>query len=222
MELEFAPIGPSTESTESLFNLNNNNLIGDPMDIILNNGGCDSFNLDDMFDHASLNSISPKTVKKTKKVKRIQIRIVDMMESESNALQNMTSNNIESSDEDIEDDTPYKMNDCNTVDQLNFVCNLCEYQAVKGWKQLTKHYVRKHPNSEIPISRLAADQDPVYLSQNPHLPEITNKSTGLMIKSHCPICNDRYHMNSDKWLMHFIAHTGNEDTFQLKLEFLMT
>lgn len=169
-------------------------------------------------------SISPKMngVKQSKKVKRASVIIVEMDFLEQNDKNNIAMDipmNDESSDEDFEDDVPCKMDeltlpnsntDQNVVEKLKSTCSLCQYQATKGWKQLTKHYVRKHPNCEISISRLAKDQNPFYLQQNPFEPEITENSTGLLIKSFCPICNQVYGMCSEKWLHHFIAHTGEK------------
>lgn len=165
--------------------------------------------------------VAPKMPPVMRKVKRAKVVIVNMdfyEQFETIATKvPLNNNDSELSDEDFEDDVPCRMDDLtlpnpNTdreiVDKLKSTCTLCQYQAPKGWKQLTKHYVRKHPNCEIPISRLAKDQNPIYLSKNAITPEITENSTGLMIKSHCPICNEVYGMFSDKWLQHFIAHTG--------------
>lgn len=165
-----------------------------------------------------------KTLPILKKVKRAKVIIVNMdfyeqMNSISIPMNiPMNNNDSELSDEDFEDDVPYQMDkltlpnsntDREVMDKLKSTCNLCQYQAVKGWKQLTKHYVRKHPNCEIPISRLAKDQNPTYLSKNPCTLETIESATGeRMVKSHCPICNEVYIMRDDKWLHHFIAHTG--------------
>lgn len=170
-----------------------------------------------------------KTTPVLKKVKRAKVVIVNMDFYEQIECITvpmdipMNNNDSELSDEDFGDDVPCKMDEVtlpnsNTdraVDKLKSTCNLCEYEAPKGWKQLTKHYVRKHPNCEIPISRLANDQNPMYLSKNPFTPEITESSTGLMIKSHCPICNEVYGMHSEKWLHHFVAHTGKNRALHL-------
>lgn len=216
--------------------INNNVLIDTPLDIgamseicaiediNLNNDPLDIFGID----HTTRISTKMNGVKQSKKVKRAKIIVVNMdffgqekkdnIAMKDNIVMNTPINiDFESSDEDFEDDVPCKMDeltlpnsntDRNAVNKLKSACSLCQYQAVKGCKQLTKHYVRKHPNCEIPISRLAKDQNPIYMSQNSIEPQITENLTGLMIKSFCPICNEVYNMCSEKWLHHFIAHTG--------------
>lgn len=189
----------------------------------------------DAFDpnnHTERISSKKNGVKKGGRVKRPKVFIVDMeiCFPQENSLQNFAMiSDFEISDDDFEDDIPCKVDelslansntDRNTVDKSKSDCNLCQYQAAKSWKQLTKHYVRKHPNCEIPISRLSKDQDPLKLSLNPKEPEVTKDSTGLTIKSHCPICNETYAMCSEKWLVHFIAHTGKEKTMLEMLESL--
>lgn len=130
------------------------------------------------------------------------------------------SDDIETSDDDFEDGVPCEMEELklpnsntnrDAVVHLKSTCSFCQYQTAKGWKQLTKHYVRKHPNCEIAISRLAKDQDPFNLSQNPNEAQIFEDSTGMIIKSRCPLCNrsnGTFAMCSEKWLIHFITHTG--------------
>lgn len=128
-----------------------------------------------------------------------------------------TDDDVEISDDDYEDDLPCGMDeitlpnsntDRNANDVMKSNCNLCSYQATKGWKQLTKHYVRKHPGKEISISRLASQYDPKELQSTSFFPLITKGHAGIMIQSVCYICNEGYNMCSSKWLMHFIAHTG--------------
>ena len=134
----------------------------------------------------------------------------------STAVAAANSDDLDISDDDYEDDKPCGMDeltlpnsntDRNASDAMKSNCNLCTYQATKGWKQLTKHYVRKHPGKEISISRLASMFNPKELQSNTSI--ITKGFEGTMIQSLCYICNERYNMCSSKWLMHFIAHTGN-------------
>lgn len=122
------------------------------------------------------------------------------------------------SDDDFDDDLPCGMDeltlpnsntDRNATDKLKSSCSLCSYNAVRGWKQLIKHYVRKHPGSEISISRLSKQFNSQELMVNPLTPLITKKAGESMISSLCYICNEGYNMCSSKWLMHFISHTGN-------------
>lgn len=126
------------------------------------------------------------------------------------------SDDLDISDDDYEDDKPCGMDeltlpnsntDRNAGDAMKSNCNLCTYEATKGWKQLTKHYVRKHPGKEISISRLASSFNPQELQST--TPIITKGFEGTMIQSFCYICDQVYNMCSSKWLMHFIAHTGN-------------
>lgn len=206
---------------EPIYDPINNNVFVDPLgsDIIY-----DDLNLNEMLNNYNDNfdgiTLKKSGTKKTKKVKRAKVIIVDLIGNENIAPNtNATNTDCETSDEDFEDDVPCKMDklmlpnantDSNAMKKSQSACHICQYQAAKGWKQLTKHYVRKHSDCEIPLSRLASDKDPHHLSQNPIAPEITRHSTGLMIKSQCPICNDTFRMCSEKWLMHFVAHTGNE------------
>lgn len=215
---------------------NNNNVVGES-DIGTNAeifGITENINLDEYtkdFDPTSLDSfvidpISSKStnkkigMKKSNKKKRAKIYIADFTDYDQsvNIAANIPINNdFEMSDDDLENDVPCEMDelilpnsntDRNAVDKLKSHCSLCQYEAAKGWKQLTKHYVRQHQNCEIPISRLAKDQEPFYLARNPFTPTITKVSTELLIKSPCLICNEVYNLCSAKWLLHFIAHTG--------------
>ena len=184
-------------------------------------------------DHTTGISTKKNGMKKSKKVKRAKVIIIDFDfygQKENMAMKISMNDDFESSDEEFENDVPCKMDeltlpnsntDSDVVEKLKSACNLCQYQATKGWKQLTKHYVRKHPKCEIPISRLAKDQNPFYLSQNPFSPEITESLTGLMIKSLCPICDEVYCMCSEKWLTHFISHTGKEKECSFNRLFLL-
>lgn len=126
------------------------------------------------------------------------------------------------SDDDFVDDLPCGMDeltlpnsntDRNATDKLKSSCSLCSFNAVRGWKQLIKHYVRKHPDREISISRLSNQFNPQELMVNPLSPLITKKAGESMISSLCYICNEGYNMCSSKWLMHFISHTGKYRLF---------
>lgn len=137
---------------------------------------------------------------------------------------------LDVSDDDYEDDKPCGMDELtlpnsntirNASDTMKSNCNLCTYQATKGWKQLTKHYVRKHPGKEISISRLASAFNPQELQTTTFTPIITKGFEGTMIQSLCYICNEGYNMCSSKWLMHFVAHTGNSFIFNFALFFVL-
>lgn len=151
------------------------------------------------------------------KIKRARILITDYLEKNPACQKTI---HVDDSDDDFEDDVPCGMDeltlpnsntDRNAVDELISKCNQCPYQAKKGWKQLTKHYVRNHPGKEISVSRLAQQYNPQDLKVNPITPIITKGVGGIMIRSLCYLCNEGYNMCSSKWLMHFIEHTGNQE-----------
>lgn len=119
----------------------------------------------------------------------------------------------EISDDDLEDDQSCAVDGLilpsfDDVKTSHTKCSvsLCNYNA-KGWKQLTKHYVRQHPGIEIPNSYLPKkfDAHKLILSFNSIVAEDPN---GMLIHSVCYFCCQSYKMCSEKWLMHFIAHTG--------------
>lgn len=175
----------------------------------------------------SIDSNSPNKdgATESKKAERTRIIIPDFLENGNVAadlkLMMTTTEDAEISDDDYEDDQPCGMDelilpnsntDRNANDTMKSSCNLCSYQATKGWKQLTKHYVRKHPKKEISISRLANMYNPQELQGTTFTPLITKEcGGGTLIQSLCYICNEGYNMCSSKWLMHFIAHTGEHD-----------
>lgn len=123
------------------------------------------------------------------------------------------------SDDDFEDDQPCRMDelflpnsntDRNANEKLETECGVlsCDYKANKGWKQLTKHCVRQHPGVDIPNSFLSKNFNPHELMVTTFAPIVSKGPNGLLIQSLCYICNESYKMFSEKWLMHFIAHTG--------------
>lgn len=162
-------------------------------------------------------------------MKEIELNMNDVVNSinkEMNDITNLNSipndsavpscdNDI--SDDDFEDDSPCGMDgltlpnsntDRSKCEKLTSNCNLCPYQATRGWKQLTKHYVRLHPGEKVSTSRLSSAYNARELAENPILPLVTKVSGETMIQSLCYICNEGYNMSSSKWLMHFISHTG--------------
>lgn len=135
----------------------------------------------------------------------------------------------EMSDDDFEEDLPCGMDDLtlpnsntdtksSVANILNTNCNLCSYHAKSGWKQLAKHYVRKHPGKEISISRLCSQFNPQDL---PIDPLITHNGFETLIYSLCYICNNAYKMSSSKWLMHFISHTGKFQHYSQKITYFV-
>lgn len=171
----------------------------------------------------SIDSNSPNNdgATESKKAERTRIIIPDFLENGNVAADlklMMATEDAEISDDDYEDDQPCGMDelilpnsntDRNANDTMKSGCNLCSYQATKGWKQLTKHFVRMHPKQEISISRLANTFNPQELQGTTFTPLITKDCGGsILIQSLCYICNEGYNMCSSKWLMHFIAHTG--------------
>lgn len=135
----------------------------------------------------------------------------------------------EMSDDDFEADLPCGIDELtlpnsntdpksSVANILNTNCSLCSYHAKSGWKQLAKHYVRKHPGKEISISRLCSQFNPQDL---PIDPLITHKGGETLIYSLCYICNDAYKMSSSKWLMHFISHTGKFQHYLQKITYFV-
>lgn len=126
------------------------------------------------------------------------------------------------SDDDFEEDQPCGMDDLilpnsntghDADDKLKTECSvdLCSYKAEKGWKQLTKHFVRHHSEpfqTTIPNSYLSKNFNAQELMITTFTPMVTKSPTGMLIQSLCYFCNQSYKMCSEKWLMHFIAHTG--------------
>ncbi|XP_031638528.1 uncharacterized protein LOC116350755 [Contarinia nasturtii] len=129
----------------------------------------------------------------------------------------LATDDVDISDDDYEDDSPCGIDELtlpnsnthrNTVDNVLTICDLCPYQAPKGFKQLTKHYVRTHSDKEISISRLANIFNPQELQETKFTPLITKTASETIIRSLCYICNEGYNMSSSKWILHFISHTG--------------
>lgn len=91
------------------------------------------------------------------KMKRARILLNDYSDGNVNILSFFkTDRDIETSDDEFEDDIPCGMDeftlpnsnaDQNVVEKLKSNCNACGYTATKSWKQLTKHYVQKHPGN---------------------------------------------------------------------------
>lgn len=129
------------------------------------------------------------------------------------------ANDSEVSDDDFDDDKPCGIDEltlpnsnteqnASASKKLTSNCSLCTYKAARGWKQLVKHYVRKHSGQGIStISRLAFNLQ--ELTMCPFTPLISKKVGEIMIQSLCYLCGEGYNMSSTKWLMHFISHTGN-------------
>lgn len=121
------------------------------------------------------------------------------------------------SDDDFEIDHPCNMdglilsnlnNHRNADDTPRTKCTLCDFDSTGGWKQLTKHCVRHHQGMDIPSARLSKNYNPQELMQTTFTPILSNGLNGMLIKSLCYICNQGYNMHSEKWMMHFVAHTG--------------
>lgn len=161
---------------------------------------------------------------KPTKVKRIRIFIEDFGAHVKIPNGTVSAvNSEEPSDDDLEEDIPcdpLTLPNSNASrsaeDQLKSSCGVCSYEA-RHWKQLTKHYVRMHPDREIAISRLAKCFNLTDLNANQIEPIITNGPSGMLIQSLCYICNDRYNLSSLNWLMHFIAHTGKYHSLSLRV-----
>lgn len=153
---------------------------------------------------------------------RAQITLIPLSVSTEDKLttpehDNFNSENV-ASDDDFEEDQPCDVtmitlpnsntdrNITNAIQQ----CALCPHQAEQGWKTLTKHYVRKHQNAEIPTSRLPSKFVPSQLAENPIVSTAANtKHTHeISIKSLCLFCDHTYDLVAAKWLIHFISHTG--------------
>lgn len=153
-----------------------------------------------------------------KRVQRTKIIINEFTAVNGNVAAHSQPPIDDMSDDDFEDDQPCSMDelilpnsdrttDRNDDDQMKTKCR-CDYNAQKGWKQLTKHYVRQHPAWDMPNSRLSKHFNTQELMMTTFTPIVTKSPTGMLIQSICYICNASYNMCSEKWLMHFIAHTG--------------
>lgn len=115
----------------------------------------------------------------------------------------------EFSEDDLEDDQPVVMNtNRNVENKSSMKCAMpwCDYNTEKGWKHLTKHCVRQHEGKYNLNSQLSQNFNPQELKGNTAI--ATKGPNGLLFQSHCYICNEIYNMSSEKWLMHYIAHTG--------------
>lgn len=145
------------------------------------------------------------------KCRRISVEIIENIAANSNSIID------DISDDDFEDEQPCGMNELissnsNTHhnDKPKIECSIvsCSYKAQKGWKQLTKHYARQHPTEDMPNSYLSKNFNIQKLKDNIITSVVTEGPNGMFIKSMCYICNESYRMCSEKWLMHFISHTG--------------
>lgn len=127
----------------------------------------------------------------------------------------------EISDDDFEDEQPCGIDELilsnsnthnNDNDKPKTKCSvlLCNYKAEKGWKQLTKHYVRQHPAEDMPNSCHSKNFNIQELKDTKITSVVTEGPNGMLIQSICYICNESYRMCSEKWLMHFVSHTGNK------------
>lgn len=120
---------------------------------------------------------------------------------------------IETSDDDQEYDHPIateinvvpNSNTDRRVTQTNLKCTMCPYEDLDGWKKLTKHYIRKHPGTEIAHSRLAERFKLNEIIASPISSTVDNR---MQIKSICLFCDQCYCLNSSKWEKHFVSHTG--------------
>lgn len=113
----------------------------------------------------------------------------------------------EMSEDEIEDDQPVGMHtDRNAENTSTIQCTMpwCNYSA--KWKQLTKHCVREHERKYIPNSQLPPNINPRVFKSVECI--ATKGPYGLLIQSLCHICNELYNMFSEKWLKHYISHTG--------------
>lgn len=107
----------------------------------------------------------------------------------------------------MENTLPSTNNNCD-VSQPQQKCGLCGYESVNGWKVLSKHYVRHHPDAEMPTARLPKAIVPADLEANPIESTATYRYNSILIKSTCLFCSCDYVMSSANWLQHFVAHTG--------------
>lgn len=107
----------------------------------------------------------------------------------------------------MENTLPNSSNNCD-INQKQQKCSLCGYISSAGWKVLSKHYVRYHPDSEMPTARLPKVIVPTDLEANPIESTATYRFNSIVIKSACLFCSCDYMMSTTSWLQHFVAHTG--------------
>lgn len=134
----------------------------------------------------------------------IDIRIDDIM-----AAHSYEPNMVETSDDDQQVDNPLESDNpsCsqwNTEQNVQRHCGICSFKKSRNWKQLVKHYVRKHPGEQIVTSRLANRFKLKDILENP----VESINCNMLIKSLCYMCDEYYKLDASKWLQHFIAHTG--------------
>lgn len=155
-------------------------------------------------------SIDEPTVEKCEKADQKPETIVEKDEYDE---MHVDFNSIETSEDDLEYDYPIlsendvelKSNTDSRVTQTNSKCTMCPYKDLVGWRKLTKHYIRKHPGTEIAHSRLAERFNLDQIIVNPVSSTINDR---MLIKSICLFCDQFYGLNSSKWEKHFVSHTG--------------
>lgn len=158
-------------------------------------------------DEEHCNSVGEATVEQVEQLMETEVRKYE------NDKMDVDCNSIETSEDDQEYDHPiasdnYVMPNSNTdrrVTQTNLKCTMCPYKDMVEWKKLTKHYIRKHPDTEIAHSRLAERFKLDEIIANPMCSTVTDR---MLIKSMCLFCDQYYCLNSSKWEKHFVSHTG--------------
>ncbi|XP_052862606.1 uncharacterized protein LOC128269241 [Anopheles cruzii] len=87
-----------------------------------------------------------------------------------------------------------------------FNCCLCEYSG----SNMVDHYVSKHPDQEVFISRVSPDQADVIRKQPSaiHGKCIILDKVRRSISCLCLFCESVYVLTPDEWIEHIVRHTG--------------
>lgn len=75
-------------------------------------------------------------------------------------------------------------------------------------KNLAIHYARKHPNTEVFISRVSPSMTDRIRKKNDEFVQIDDQIHGL-----CFFCEELKTMRRDEWMKHLLTHTGEQMFF---------
>lgn len=93
----------------------------------------------------------------------------------------------------------------------NFDCKECnEYSGYRRYAvSLVSHYVNRHPNTEIPISRLHSTAAMRLRSRrNEKCESFQNSVRHTLYKQFCYFCNVSLSYTRAEWILHMSKHTG--------------
>lgn len=78
-------------------------------------------------------------------------------------------------------------------------CEICK----KSQSHLVPHFVRQHPEYEVPISRPSPTMAKQLRQQGQTFTQFQGKLTGL-----CWFCEESKSLPKYRWVAHFLVHTG--------------